>query len=70
MAVVGFINSLTDNITDLTFSERESVKCGVVIVPLVFTSEPNLSLVLSLYLVSFTGIAYLVMNTRWLKNRI
>ncbi len=41
-----------------------------VTVLLVFTSEPNLSLVSSLCLVLFTGIAYLVMNTHWLKNRI
>jgi hypothetical protein len=70
MAVVGFVNSRTDNITDLTFSERESVKCGVVIVLFVFISEPNLSLVSARCLVLFTEIAYLAMNTYWLKSRI
>lgn len=66
MAVFGYVNSRTDNITALTFSERESVKCGVVIVLLVFTSEPNLSLVSALCLLLFTEIALLVMNIHWL----
>jgi len=41
-----------------------------VILLLVFTSEPNPSLVSALCLVLFTGIAYLLMNIHWLKNRI
>lgn len=41
-----------------------------VILLLVFTSEPNPSLVSGLCLVLFTGIAYLLMNIHWLKNRI
>ena len=68
MTEFGYVNSRTNNLTDLTFTEMKSVNDGFIIVILVFTGEPNLSLFL--YLVSFTGIAYLVMNTRWLKNRI